>query len=479
MDKGYKEVRQTNLNLSRRSPQVKSSKAEIQAKYHKIPLIKFEDQRLTSFSGLLIFQALFRRMSLKERLKKCFTQKKVSPIFGRHLVVLLLIIHLILGFRRLREFDYYRDDPLVMRLMGLRKLPDVSTISRALSQMESKEVEKVRELSRSLVIEGLKRECLPRLTFDFDGSVQSTKGHAEGTAVGFNKKKKGSRSYYPLFCTVAQTGQFFDVYHRSGNVHDSNGADQFMMQCFGSAKEELKNTLFESRIDSAFFSQTVLSVFDSSNVKFSASVPFERFLQLKEKIEKRKRWRTIDREWSYFETKWKPKSWNTTYRFIFTRKKNKKQYKGPLQLHLFEPRDFNFDYKVIVTNKKGSAKSVVLFHNGRGSQEAIFGDAKTDAGLSVIPTKRLAGNQIFTLCCMMAHNLSRELQMLSSNPTPRALPKRPASWAFEKLVTLRRRIIQRAGRLTEPKGELTLTMSANDAVQQDLLHLLDSIRKAA
>jgi hypothetical protein len=25
---------------------------------------------------------------------------------------------------------------------------------------------------------------------DFDGSVQSTKGHAEGTAVGFNKKKK-------------------------------------------------------------------------------------------------------------------------------------------------------------------------------------------------------------------------------------------------------------------------------------------------
>jgi hypothetical protein len=52
---------------------------------------------------------------------------------------------------------------------------------------------------------------LPRLTLDFDGSVQSTKGHAEGSAVGFNKVKKGARSYYPLFCTVAQTGQFFDL----------------------------------------------------------------------------------------------------------------------------------------------------------------------------------------------------------------------------------------------------------------------------
>ncbi len=116
---------------------MKSSKAQIQAKYHKIPVIKFEDQRLTSFSGLLIFQALFGRIDLKNRLKKCFNHFKISPIFGRHLVVLLLIVHLILGFRRLREVDYYRDDPLVLRLMGLRKLPDVSTISRALSKMES------------------------------------------------------------------------------------------------------------------------------------------------------------------------------------------------------------------------------------------------------------------------------------------------------------------------------------------------------
>jgi hypothetical protein len=99
-----------------------------------------------------------------------------------------------------------------------------------------------------------------------------------------------------------------------------------------------------------------------------------------------------------------------------------------LQLHLFEPRDFDFDYKVIVTNKTESAKSVVLFHNGRGSQERIFGDAKNDAALDVIPSKRLAGNQLFTLCAMMAHNLSREVQMVAAaGAKTRALPKRPAA----------------------------------------------------
>jgi len=144
-----------------------------------------------------------------------------------------------------------------------------------------------------------------------------------------------------------------------------------------------------------------------------------------------------------------------------------------------EPRDLQVDYKVIVTNKTESARSVVLFHNGRGTQETIFGEAKTDAALGALPSRRLAGNQIFTLCAMMAHNLAREIQMLASPSASRSLPKRPAHWAFEKLDTLRRRFIQRTGRLTRPSGELTLTMSANQAVPQDLLHFLDVLQKAA
>jgi hypothetical protein len=43
---------------------VKSSKAESHAKYHKIPVIQFEDQKFTSFSGLIIFQRLLERNGL-------------------------------------------------------------------------------------------------------------------------------------------------------------------------------------------------------------------------------------------------------------------------------------------------------------------------------------------------------------------------------------------------------------------------------
>jgi hypothetical protein len=45
--------------------------------------------------------------------------------------------------------------------------------------------------------------------------------------------------------------------------------------------------------------------------------------------------------------------------------------------------------------------------------------------------------------------------------------------------TIRYRIIQRAGRLSRPRGKLTLNMNANEALWKDLLHFLDVLKKAA
>jgi hypothetical protein len=46
---------------------------------HADPLIRFENQQLTSFRGLLIFQQLFKRIELKQRLKRYFAHRKCHP----------------------------------------------------------------------------------------------------------------------------------------------------------------------------------------------------------------------------------------------------------------------------------------------------------------------------------------------------------------------------------------------------------------
>ena len=177
---------------------MKHSKAAVRGKARTALDVRFEPQNLTSYSGLILFQDFFSLIGIKERLWGCFRHLKVSPIYSHHVIMMLLIVHLIIGHRKLRDVDYYRDDEMVKRLLGLKRLPDVSTISHSLRSADEVSVEKVRGESRNLVIERLSAERLSRVTLDFDGSVLSTGRHAEGTAVGFNKKKKGARSYYPL-----------------------------------------------------------------------------------------------------------------------------------------------------------------------------------------------------------------------------------------------------------------------------------------
>jgi hypothetical protein len=457
---------------------MKISKADIHGSFHKIPEIRFEDQRLTSFGGLVIIQALLARLHLKRRLRRCFSHIRVSNIFGHHVVTLWLIVHLLLGFRRLRDRDYYDDDPMVRRVLGLRSLPHVSTISRYLKSADAKSVDKLQDLLRELTLDRLTQEALSRVTLDFDGSVLSTQGHLEGSAVGFNKKKKGARSYYPLFCTVAQTQQFLDRLHRPGNVHDSKGAGQFMLDCVARVRSTLPGVTLEARMDSAFFDQKILLALDDDRVEFSASVPFERLAELKEIIESRRRWRRIDERWSYFETSWKPKSWPRGLRFLFFRQRVAVQEKGPIQLDLFIPKSYRYEYKVVVTNKECAVKTVLHFHNGRGSQEGMFAEAKSAAQLDYLPVRSLCGNQLYSLAALFAHNLGKQLQMQTYARERGTTEKRSPLWRFESLRGLRLRVIQRAGRVTEPHGALTLTMNANRALRDEIHRLLDAQRAA-
>ena len=80
----------------------------------------------------------------------------------------------------------------------MKRLPDVVHREPPLRSAAARSVGKVRAVSRTVVLERV-AERFANVTLDFDGSVLSTGRHAEGTAVGFNKKKKGARSYYPLF----------------------------------------------------------------------------------------------------------------------------------------------------------------------------------------------------------------------------------------------------------------------------------------
>jgi len=458
---------------------MKSSRARVRSNTREIGQIVFEDQRLTAFAGLMIFHRLFRVLDLKASLGRCFRHLTTTPIFGHARVFLLLVVHLLLGFRELRQLRYYAEDPMVARVLGLSRLPDVATVSRTLSSLDARSVESLAMLNAEQVCERLAALALEQVTLDFDGSVVGTRRHAEGTAVGFNPRRKGQRSYYPQLCTVAQTGQVLAVLPRPGNVHDSNGARAFIGACIERVRQALPEAGIEVRMDSAFFSDELVSDLEALGVGYSLSVAFEHFAELKERIEQRRRWSRIDRERSAFERRWAPKSWSRKRRFVFVRQQVQRPIKGPLQLDLFQPREQGFDFKVIVTNKAEALAHLVAFHDGRGAQEGLFAELKADNGFAYVPTRTWLGNRTYMLAAVFAHNLTRELQMRTHSPTRSDSSKRTALWDFRRLDTLRQNLLHRAGRIIRPQGRLTLSMNANNRVQKELLQYLEALDVAA
>lgn len=453
---------------------MRSTRAETERKVHAIPDVEFEGVTVMSrFAGLVVFQPLFKALALKAKFTSCFAHLDGVSAYRRGTLFLLLVVQILLGFRRLRALSFLAGDPIVLRMVGLSQLPDVATVSRMLSSADSKSVAAVRDMSRNLVLDRLAKERPRVVTLDFDGTVQSTKGHAEGTAVGFNKKKRGSRSYYPLLCTIAQFSQIVDVLHRSGNVHDSNGAWAFIKSCVTKTRERCPKARIEARIDSAFFQNELLAGLAAIGVEFTCSVPFQRFPPLKKIVSEMVNWRRINKTWSYAECAWKPKSWEDGHRMLLFRKRRTKQRKGPLQLDLFEPREYEFEYKVVVTNKLGVPATVLHFHNGRGAQEKLIGDCKQHAALDVVATRTSGGNQLFSLAGILAHNLTRELQMRAFRPTRGTLLKRPAIWVFESLHSIRHRIFLRPGRIVRPQGKLTLKISADSHAESEIRNYLE------
>ncbi len=120
-----------------------------------------------------------------------------------------------------------------------------------------------------------------------------------------------------------------------------------------------------------------------------------------------------------------------------------------------------------------------MYHNGRAAQESVFGELKSQSQMDYIAVRGLLGNQLYMLAAVLSHNLNRELQMETKVPDRSTTEKRAPLWVFEELRSLRHRLIQRAGRFTNPQGNLTLTMSANESVKCGLLEYLEAFQEAA
>jgi hypothetical protein len=70
---------------------MKYSKTEINSKTHAVPDVRFDDQKLTSFGGLVIFQLMLKSLNLKHRLRQCLERGQPNQTYGQATLVYSLL----------------------------------------------------------------------------------------------------------------------------------------------------------------------------------------------------------------------------------------------------------------------------------------------------------------------------------------------------------------------------------------------------
>jgi hypothetical protein len=441
--------------------------------------LRFGRDGLTSYAGLELVRRYFAWSGLVALLRRELRATLPRSDFGVIRMVLVVLVLIISGGRRVRHLLFIAEDPVVLRLCGLRRMPTPRSVGRWLAQLRARHLPALQRVNALIAAKAIASGGLRRLTIDVDGSVVSTGLLVERAQRGFNPHRRKVPSYYPITAYEAQSGQILRVQNRSGNVHDGKAALGFLRDLFG----QLATTLgggyaLEFRMDGAFFRRDIIELLERQRAQYAIKVPFYPWVGLKRRVEDTKKWTRVEATVSCAEHEVEVAKWGRCFRVVVYRRRVAHETAKNFQLDLYDPSDGHYEYSAVVTNKTLSGAALWSFMCGRGIHEKVYGELKSGFAFDCIPTMKYAANSAWQMLSVLAFNLMRGFQIATTAQRRCWTRKRRSIFRFETIQTLRFVCLQRAGLITRPDGYATLDVGSSPAVVQRFQQL-DRLLKAA
>jgi hypothetical protein len=442
--------------------------------------LRYEQDGLTSFAGLELLRRFFTRIGLRREIRRFLSDALPRSDYGVCSMVLLVLVLLITGGRRLRHLGYLQGDSLVAKCCGLARLPSIHTVGRWLAHFDEVAVDRLLAWNETLVARGIEACGLKRLTLDVDGSVVSTGLTVEGARRGFNPHHRKVPSYYPITAYEANSGQILRVHNRPGNVHDGKASLAFLDALAAQLEQTgLADLTWECRMDGAFFRSDVIEWLEDWGVEYAIKVPFYQSLDLQSLIARRKRWTRVDDHVDCFEAGVFVEAWQRRLPVTLYRKRTHRQTRKNYQLDLFDPDDGYYEYSAVVSNKAVSGRTLWYFMCGRGAHEKAYAELKSGFAFDCVPTHRYQANSAWQVFNILAFNLTRAFQVATGAKARTMNRKRTPQRQYQSIQTLRFNCINRAGLITRPKGRCTLDVGTSPEVRACFDNIEHALQNAA
>jgi hypothetical protein len=228
----------------------------------------FTSEKLTSYSGLTVINDYVNYLGLFKQLDHVFSTAINNATRILNIQIFSAIIFAgLCGVHRLSKIAKFTEDPLVGKLLGLKKGLDDSNIKARLLKLGQNGANKLLEKSLKFSSNWVKKCGLSRITIDCDSTEQTVYGrHQAGAAKGYNPKNKGKLSYHPLLCFVSEMKIVLNSWFRTGSAYTSNGIVEFMKQTLAALPTSVKKIFF--RADSGFFNGQLFDLLEESGHEY-------------------------------------------------------------------------------------------------------------------------------------------------------------------------------------------------------------------
>src|SRR5207249_8037821 len=308
---------------------------------------------------------------------------------------------------------YVAQDPMLTGILQVGTLPPQCTFWRFLTSLPvtvAQQLLKLQRLLRERVWEAANVR-LPSITLDTDTTVHTVYGKQMGARKSYNPKNKGKLSYQPILTFVAETREYIYGDLHNGDRHSGSEIAAHIQKVIDALPATVKKIY--GRADSGFYCWEAVEAYEAGHCEFIVCA--RKTDRLVEQLQKAK-WKPskntdADEECEFI---YQPQGWAKAHRFLALRydkaarkkkndkKKNKKtsDAKEAEQYQLFDTAPY--EYRVFVTNMKGSIAFLTWFYRQRAGAENLIKEANNDAGLAAYPSGRFDMNRIHFQLAMVA-----------------------------------------------------------------------------
>jgi hypothetical protein len=423
----------------------------------------FTGRNLTRFGGSGLIRRFFKRHRIKEKLEDRVTvEGRRKSKYTISDMLLSCLYGMWLGYPRPGHMEVLSADRVFQKVAGLFGSPVQSTISRFLSSLRVSVSRQIASLNFDLVMKfrGGFREW-KTITLDLDSHVTPVYGNQQRASVGYNPKKRGRKSYHPLFCFLGETRDYLGGLVRSGKHHTSYHAVSFLG---GLIKVlPLHIATIRVRADSGFLSRDMIAFLIKKRITFYIVVPMQPWVQ--RKIRHMGDWKSIGSgveagQCEYVFTK------DITLRMVVVRQRVRTGNSPRKQLTLLNTGDLSYDYQVILTNSGTEAEQVWRCYNQRACCENFIKEGIYGFGLDKVVSHAYGGNCAWFELLMLAYNLMNVFKEEVLNQGK----------VKQTIQTIRDRLFLIPGRLVASSRQWVLKLETTWAYKREYMEALARIR---